>query len=157
MVMVNQRAANIAGRLQLSELPSIAIGRCKEIANCPAVYLVVGKRDEVLYVGETIHLALRFLAHKMTTLSNQRKAKRIHWLELQGRDVNLRQDIEQELIARFSPEYNGVRDIEALKPDRKCLRCEHEWKSRRSIQLRCPKCSSVNWNKAVAAKKGGGK
>lgn len=87
-------------------LPSLAISERKKLPNIAACYLVL-ENENVIYVGQSTNLVLRWLNHHKFKKFNERaKDIRIAWLECA--DSSLLKQIEIALIHWFDPELNSV-------------------------------------------------
>lgn len=85
-------------------LPSLPLCDRTALPSCPAIYFVL-EGDRVLYVGRSINLQQRWMAHHR--YSQLVSEARIAWLECS--EPELLPDLEAALIEHFSPELNGSR------------------------------------------------
>ena len=88
-------------------LPSLPLTRLGSLPSLEAAYFVLTEAGEVLYIGQTKHLARRHEFrhnHRDGILAIDPHA-RIHWIEMR----NGRHDFERACIKRFSPRLNGTR------------------------------------------------
>lgn len=89
-------------------LPSLPLGERSRLPNCPAIYFVLNG-TRVLYIGQTINLAQRWLTHhRWQQFSKQGESTRVAWLNLEDTELNLLPGIEAALIEYFRPELNGT-------------------------------------------------
>lgn len=93
--------------IPLLALPSLPFGERRRLPRCPAIYFVLNAAGTVLYIGQSINLAVRWVAHHRAMKLQEKQATRIAWLALD--DVTLLDDIESACIAYFDPICNGYR------------------------------------------------
>jgi DNA polymerase-3 subunit epsilon len=105
-------AAAVAQLLQRPSLPTfLDADALDDIPNVPGVYLFYGENDSLLYVGKSIHLRQRVLAHfngdhrvnKDMRLSGQ--IHRLEWRETAGEIGALL--LESQLIKQRQPSHNS--------------------------------------------------
>lgn len=63
-------------------LPSLSLQERRSLPECAAVYFVLNSSDEILYIGGTVNLAQRWLAHhRWYQLVEMGDDIRLAWLE----------------------------------------------------------------------------
>lgn len=85
-------------------LPSLSLAARSQLPPCPAAYFVL-EGDRVLYVGRSVNLRQRWLAHRRYKQFKAISNVRIAWLECS--DPSLLPEIEVALIEYFQPSLNG--------------------------------------------------
>lgn len=90
--------------IQHHKWPRLPWSQRRELPHCAAIYLVIGAEDEVLYVGQTRSLLLRFQAHHRKWEFSKLPQLSIAWLVCS--DEAMLPAIEAALIAHFVPPYN---------------------------------------------------
>ncbi|MBR8839987.1 MAG: GIY-YIG nuclease family protein [Stigonema ocellatum SAG 48.90 = DSM 106950] len=85
-------------------LPSLPLASRRVLPHCPAIYFVLSG-DEILYIGQTNSLLLRWQNHHRLKDCKSLKNVRIAWLECS--DVKLMPEIEKSLINWFEPPMNS--------------------------------------------------
>lgn len=85
-------------------LPSLSLAARSQLPPCPAVYFVL-EGERVLYVGKSVNLRQRWLAHHRYKQLKAISSVRIAWLECS--DPSLLPKIEVALIEYFQPSLNG--------------------------------------------------
>jgi len=88
----------------LPELPSLPLDERKRLPDMAAIYFVLAD-DTVLYIGQSISLRQRWLAHHRLAQLNARGGCRIAWLTVD--DASLLDELERACIAYFNPVLNG--------------------------------------------------
>jgi excinuclease UvrABC nuclease subunit len=91
-------------------LPSLPLGERSRLPKCSAIYFVM-RGEHVLYIGKTINLAQRWVAHHRWGQVAKLDAIKIAWLECN--DENLLAQTEVALIKLFAPELNEIPDDKA--------------------------------------------
>lgn len=92
-------------QIQLADLPSVVFLDYRTLPNIPACYLVIEDCDNVIYVGQSSTLALRWGSHhKLEQLKERNTNIKIAWIEC--KDTNLLPILERQLILHFKPELN---------------------------------------------------
>jgi excinuclease UvrABC nuclease subunit len=91
----------------LDSLPSVNFSNRKSLPDAYAVYLVLSKTNEVLYVGRTRHLHRRWHStnHHLIPLLEKMKGTFIKWIEFEkpfGLGI-----AESFLIKKYQPRLNG--------------------------------------------------
>jgi len=85
-------------------LPSLLLTDRSQLPVCPAVYFALDG-DRVLYVGRSVNLQQRWMAHRRYRQLKGISNVRIAWLECS--DPSLLPEIEAALIEYFQPSLNG--------------------------------------------------
>ncbi len=85
-------------------LPSLALAPRRKLPHCSAIYFVLDG-DQVVYIGQTNSLLLRWQAHHKLKECKSLKNPRIAWIEIS--DKTLAWEIEVALIDWFKPCLNG--------------------------------------------------
>ena len=86
-------------------LPSLLLQERRSLPECAAVYFVLNSSDEILYIGATVNLAQRWLAHhRWHQLVEMGDGIRLAWLEYS--EPALLAEIEAALINHFQPTLN---------------------------------------------------
>jgi hypothetical protein len=98
-----------AHTIPLLALPSLPFVERRRLPRCAAIYFVLNAEGTVLYVGQSINLALRWAAHHRMTKLVEHHAMRIAWLLMD--DVSILDAVESACIAYFDPLCNGRRDV----------------------------------------------
>lgn len=93
--------------IDLASLPFVPISQRHRFPNISAIYFVLGKDDEVLYIGRAQSLCLRWQAHHRLSEFLQDATAKIAWHAVT--DVYLLPLIEDALIQYYNPYYNGRR------------------------------------------------
>lgn len=91
----------------LATLPSLLLEEKNQLPSSIGVYFVV-TGDQLLYIGRSRNLFVRWKAHNRLRQLSQYTDVRIHWLELNS--IPLSVQIEEALINHFEPEFNGKGD-----------------------------------------------
>ena len=94
--------------IPLLALPSLPFEERRRLPKCAAIYFVLNAAGTVLYIGQSINLAVRWVAHHRATRLIDKQATRISWLTIE--DETLLDDIESACIAYFDPICNGYRE-----------------------------------------------
>ena len=121
-------------------LPSVQLSDKRSLPHCPAIYFVLDG-EEVVYIGQTNSLLLRWQAHHKLKECKALKNPRIAWIEIS--DTTLVLDIEAALIEWFKPPLNkhGWREIQ---PSFK----KHGWReTKKRYQIMLTKTASVELDK----------
>jgi hypothetical protein len=105
--------------IPLLTLPSVPFSERKHLPRCAAIYFVLNAQSTVLYVGQSINLAVRWAAHHRAATLTTNQATRIAWLLME--DIALLDATESACIAYFAPCCNGrnVRVRERAFPRKK--------------------------------------
>ena len=69
-----------AHTIPLLALPSMPFEERRRLPKCAAIYFVLNAASTVLYVGQSINLAVRWAAHHRAAKLTERQATRIAWL-----------------------------------------------------------------------------
>lgn len=86
-------------------LPSLKLQERRSLPECAAVYFVLNSSDDILYIGGTVNLAQRWLAHhRWYQLVEMGDGIRLAWLECSEPALLL--EIEAALINHFQPTLN---------------------------------------------------
>ena len=91
--------------IPLLALPFVPMAERKRLPRLAAIYFVLNAQGTVLYVGQSINLAMRWAAHHRTTKLIEHQATRIAWLVMD--DETLLNAVESACIAYFAPLCNG--------------------------------------------------
>jgi hypothetical protein len=87
----------------LTMLPSLPLDERRDLPDTPAIYVVMAG-DTVLYVGQSVNLRQRWLAHHRFAQLNERGGCRIAWMQVE--DASLLDELERACIAHFHPVLN---------------------------------------------------
>lgn len=93
--------------IPLLALPFVPFAEHKRLPRLVAIYFVLNAQGTVLYVGQSINLALRWAGHHRTAKLTEHQATRIAWLVIN--DDSLLNAVESACIAYFDPLCNGFR------------------------------------------------
>lgn len=87
-------------------LPSLKLQERRSLPECAAVYFVLNSSDEILYIGGTVNLAQRWVAHHRwyQLIEMGDDGIRLCWLECS--EPTLLPEIEASLIKHFQPTLN---------------------------------------------------
>lgn len=92
--------------LDISALPSVSYANRKELPECKAVYFAVSAKGEILYIGMTKNLRVRWLGHERASeCLDECKDIKIAWLEKPWRGF-IR--FEKAAISKYLPKANRV-------------------------------------------------
>lgn len=95
--------------LNFCSLPSIPLNQKSQLPRCPAIYFVLNKNKEVLYVGKSVNLLYRWREHhRFNQLSeiNKKDNISIYWLEIKPeKDIDLTL-AENHYIKKLKPALN---------------------------------------------------
>jgi hypothetical protein len=91
--------------IPLLALPFVSFAERKRLPRLAAIYFVLNVEGMVLYVGQSINLALRWAAHHRATKLSEHQATRIAWLVME--DAALLDDVETACLAYFKPICNS--------------------------------------------------
>jgi len=86
-------------------LPSLPLDERRELPDTAAIYFVLAG-DTVLYIGQSVNVRQRWLAHHRLAQLNEHGGCRIAWMTVDG--VSLLNELEQACIAHFQPALNGT-------------------------------------------------
>ncbi len=86
-----------------ADLPSLPLDERKALPDTPAIYFVLAA-DTVLYIGQSVNVRQRWLAHHRFAQLNEYGGCRIAWMTVD--DASLLDDLERACIAHFSPILN---------------------------------------------------
>lgn len=104
------------GALDPLALPALPLSERKALPPCAAVYFVLAADDAVLYIGRSISLANRWLAHHRLHHIESISSCRIAWLAVS--DARLLPSIEKACIERFLPSLNRTEVVrDGTNPD----------------------------------------
>lgn len=88
-------------------LPSLPLKMRSQLPKVPAVYFVIAEDNQIIYIGQSVNLAQRWIHHhRRAEFADTAKAQ-IAWLEVS--DTNSRVSLESSLIAHFQPSLNWKR------------------------------------------------
>jgi len=90
--------------LVLADLPSLPLDERKALPDAPAIYLVLAG-DTVLYIGQSVNVRQRWLAHHRFAQLNEYGGCRIAWMQVN--DARLLDELERACVAHFSPLLNN--------------------------------------------------
>jgi hypothetical protein len=91
--------------IPLLTLPSVPFTERRRLPQCAAIYFVLNAHGTVLYVGQSINLALRWAAHHRAVKLSEHQATRIAWLVMD--ETHLLNAVETACLAYFEPCCNG--------------------------------------------------
>jgi predicted HicB family RNase H-like nuclease len=94
--------------IPLLTLPSVPFAERKHLPKCAAIYFVLNAAGTVLYIGQSINLAVRWAAHHKAAKLREHQAARIAWLVMD--DVALLNAVEDACIVYFEPVCNRFYD-----------------------------------------------
>ena len=94
--------------IPLLALPFVPFNERKRLPRLTAIYFVLNADGTVLYVGQSINLALRWAAHHRTDKLINHQATRIAWLVME--DPAMLNVVESACIAYFEPLCNRFFD-----------------------------------------------
>ncbi len=86
-----------------SALPSLPLNERRDLPDTAAIYFVLAG-NAVLYIGQSVSLQQRWLAHHRFAQLNEYENCRIAWMQVD--DASLLDGLEQACIAYFSPVLN---------------------------------------------------
>ena len=86
-----------------SALPSLPLNERRDLPDTAAIYFVL-TGTAVLYIGQSVSLWQRWLAHHRLSQLNEYGCCRIAWMQVD--DVSLLDGIERACIAHFNPLLN---------------------------------------------------
>lgn len=104
--------------IKVQTLPSMPLSKRREFPACPAIYLVVGEDQKVLYIGRTVNLRQRWKTHHKYSAFSGINGVRLAWLEVT--DLYLLPPIEEGLIKHFKPPHNTSRIAQEVHTRFKC-------------------------------------
>jgi len=87
----------------LSALPSLSLDERVYLPDTAAIYFVMAG-DTVLYIGQSVNVRQRWVAHHRLKQLNEYGACRIAWMAVD--DAGLLDELEVACIAHFSPSLN---------------------------------------------------
>ncbi len=93
-----------ATHVVLPALPSLPLDERGDLPDTAAIYFVLAG-DAVLYIGQSVSLRQRWLAHHRLAQLNEYGGCRIAWMTVD--DAGLLDALEQACIAHFEPVLNG--------------------------------------------------
>ncbi|WP_375511776.1 GIY-YIG nuclease family protein [uncultured Nostoc sp.] len=126
--------------IDLLALPSVQLSDKRSLPHCPAIYFVLDS-EEIVYIGQTNSLLLRWQAHHKLKECKALENPRIAWIEIS--DTTLVLDIEAALIEWFKPSLNkhGWRET-------KLSLNKHGWReTKKRYQIMLTKTASVELDK----------
>ena len=88
-----------------ADLPSLPLDERAALPGTPAIYFVLAG-DTVLYIGQSVNMRQRWLAHHRFAQLDERGGCRIAWMEVS--DTGLLDELERACIAHFSPLLNNA-------------------------------------------------
>ena len=94
--------------IPLLALPSLPFVERRRLPRCAAIYFVLNADGTVLYIGQSINLAVRWAAHHRAAKLIKHQATRIAWLVME--DETLLNAVESACIAYFEPLCNRFYD-----------------------------------------------
>lgn len=89
-------------------LPFLLVEERSALPDTAAIYFVLAG-DVVLYVGQSVSLRQRWLAHHRLAQLNERGGCRIAWMHVD--DARLLDELERACIEHFGPALNGTADL----------------------------------------------
>jgi hypothetical protein len=95
---------NTPSTITLTELPSVPLDERKTLPDAAVIYFVLAG-DTVLYIGQSVSLWQRWLAHHRLSQLNEYGCCRIAWMAVD--DAGLLDRLEQACITHFSPMLNS--------------------------------------------------
>lgn len=101
----------------INELPTLALSERSAFPNCVAVYLVLSNTRDVLYIGRTTSLVIRWRQHHLKDRLKVLGGVSIAWIEC---SVNESIVIERQLIEKYQPRFNAQRK-KASRPKQKVV------------------------------------
>jgi hypothetical protein len=87
----------------LAVLPSLPLEERRDLPDTAAIYFVLAA-DTVLYIGQSVNVRQRWLAHHRLAQLNEYGGCRIAWMTVD--DASLLDDLERACIAHFNPLLN---------------------------------------------------
>jgi len=93
--------------MDIAALPAIPFERRLDLPRRPAVYIVTGASDDVLYVGQARSLRDRWRSHHLLADLAVQSGVRIAWIERPDQDERL--ILEDDLIRTYRPILNAHR------------------------------------------------
>ena len=108
--------------IPLLALPFVPFNERKHLPRLTAIYFVLNAAGTVLYVGQSINLAVRWAAHHRAAKLTEHQATRIAWLVME--DETLLNAIEAACIAYFDPLCNGFRGTRVSRQSSRCAGME---------------------------------
>ena len=108
--------------IPLLALPFVAFPERKRLPRLTAIYFVLNAEGTVLYVGQSINLAVRWAAHHRTAKLLEHQATRIAWLVMD--DETLLNAVESACITYFDPLCNGYRGPRVPRRRSRCAGLE---------------------------------
>lgn len=90
--------------IPLLTLPSVPFSERQGLPRCAAIYFVLNAHGGILYIGQSVNLAVRWMQHHRSADLAAQQAARITWLALE--DVALLDAVESACIAYFEPPCN---------------------------------------------------
>lgn len=91
--------------VNLAELPTVAFTERKALPDVPAVYFVLDGNGDMLYIGQSLSIARRWVSHSHHKKLRLLGARRIAWLTVS--DPSLLLQVERACIEHFQPSVNG--------------------------------------------------
>lgn len=92
--------------INLSSLPSLPLSQHSKLPAVPGIYFAVDSFDVIQYIGRSVNLKQRWLAHHRKKQLEQMGSVQLIWLEVG--EPSLLPEIEDALIAWFNPPLNSV-------------------------------------------------
>ncbi len=86
-------------------LPSLPLDERAALPDTPAIYFVLAG-DTVLYIGQSVNVRQRWVAHHRLAQLNEHGGCRIAWMTVDA--AGLLGELERACIAHFEPVLNGT-------------------------------------------------
>ena len=105
--MLSENSQMLLGDIK-SKLPSVYLLDKENLPNCAAIYFVSDSKGQVLYIGRTVNLVLRWREHhrfKQLKRFNRKDRVSISWMTCSN-DINTLSNLENELIKLYKPPLN---------------------------------------------------
>jgi predicted transcriptional regulator/predicted GIY-YIG superfamily endonuclease len=88
------------------QLPFLAIPQRDQIPSIGGIYFVISKNGDLLYIGQTVNLKIRWRRHECGINLESPRETKIAWLAVE--DFQERIKLEKALIRKFKPPLNWV-------------------------------------------------
>ncbi len=95
---------NTPATIAPTTLPALPLDDRRNLPDAPAIYFVMSG-DTVLYVGQSVNLRQRWVAHHRLAQLNEHGGCRVAWMTVD--DAGLLDELEQACIEHFSPMLNS--------------------------------------------------
>jgi DNA-binding transcriptional regulator YiaG len=126
-------------------LPSITIRRRSALPRSSAVYFLIERKSEIVYIGQAANLQSRWASHEY--IKECKPTARIAWIEIEDR--SMRKVAESSLISKYRPRLNrNHKPRELLPPPPRLSKSElKEWRESRNLtQAELSEFLKVNLN-----------